>query len=224
MSEPALVVSALTVFPVKSFAGNPVTSLLVPTEGTWTVNTTTGAISFAPLAGFTGDPTPITYEVTDTTGDTVDAEVTISYLPVASNDSSTGNAAGTPVSVDVVGNDTGIFDPTSVKIVHPVSGALVTQLVVAGEGTWSVNPVTGVITFTPLASFHGNPTPITYQITDIDGDVTSALVTITYLQAAAGNLASAGAHAELPLQAAGVMLLLGLVLMLTRRKPGAHRA
>lgn len=61
--------------------GNPVTELAVPGQGTWAVNTTTGAITFTPEDGFTGNPAPITYQVTDTRGNTVDAEVTITYLP-----------------------------------------------------------------------------------------------------------------------------------------------
>jgi CshA-type fibril repeat protein len=35
------------------------------------------------------------------------------------------------------------------------------ELVVSGEGTWTVDPVTGAITFTPETGFTGNPTPIT---------------------------------------------------------------
>ncbi len=38
--------------------GNPVTALTVPGEGEWTVNTTSGEITFTPLPGFTGNPTP----------------------------------------------------------------------------------------------------------------------------------------------------------------------
>ena len=36
-------------------------SLTIPNEGTWTVDPTTGDITFTPDAGFTGDPTPIRY-------------------------------------------------------------------------------------------------------------------------------------------------------------------
>nr|WP_265090128.1 hypothetical protein [Psychrobacter fjordensis] len=41
---------------------------MVAGEGTWSVDGTTGAITFTPEAGFTGDPTPISYTVDDNTG------------------------------------------------------------------------------------------------------------------------------------------------------------
>ncbi|WP_265090120.1 Ig-like domain-containing protein [Psychrobacter fjordensis] len=54
----------------------------VLSEGTWSV----GAITFTPEAGFTGDPTPISYTVDDNTGETSnEATVTIDY-PQAIND------------------------------------------------------------------------------------------------------------------------------------------
>ena len=42
--------------------------LVVPGEGTWSVNTTTGAIIFTPVDGYSGDPTPIRYTVADDQG------------------------------------------------------------------------------------------------------------------------------------------------------------
>uniref|UniRef100_UPI001D12206B Ig-like domain-containing protein n=1 Tax=Psychrobacter fjordensis TaxID=664424 RepID=UPI001D12206B len=48
------------------------------------------AITFTPEAGFTGDPTPISYTVDDNTGETSnEATVTIDY-PQAINDLQTG--------------------------------------------------------------------------------------------------------------------------------------
>lgn len=37
---------------------------------------------------------------------------------------------------------------------------------VPGEGTWRYNRATGFVTFTPLSTFTGNPTPVTYTILD----------------------------------------------------------
>jgi len=59
---------------------NPGDPLEVPGEGTWTVNTTTGEITFTPETGFTGDPTPISYTVKDSAGLVSNqATVTITY-------------------------------------------------------------------------------------------------------------------------------------------------
>ena len=74
----------------------------------------------------------------------------VDYVPVATDDESIGNTTNNPVTVDVLGNDnTGdVVDPTTVQISRhrPIRGD---PLVVPGEGTWTVNPTTGAITFTP---------------------------------------------------------------------------
>lgn len=155
-----------------------VTELEVPGEGTWTVDPETGEITFTPEEGFTGNPTPITYEVSDDRGNSTTGEVTVTFAPEAADDESLNNLQGTPVTVDVLGNDLGELDPTTVGIVD--GDLTVTELEVPGEGTWTVDPETGAITFTPEAGFTGNPTPITYEVSDTAGNVTTATVTITY--------------------------------------------
>ena len=57
-----------------------VTQLVVPDEGTWPVDPTTGAITFDPEDGFIGDPTPVDYSVEDENGNVSnEATVTITY-------------------------------------------------------------------------------------------------------------------------------------------------
>jgi CshA-type fibril repeat protein len=51
-------------------------------------------------------------------------------------------------------------------------------LVVAGEGTYTVNP-DGTVTFDPLSSFHGTATPIRYQAVDILGRFVNSTITPT---------------------------------------------
>ena len=159
-----------------------VTTLVVPGEGTWTVDPVTGVITFTPEDGFSGNPTPITYEVTDVLGETSQADVTVTYAPVAVDDASLNNDQGSAVGVDVLGNDLGDLDPRSVTIVD--GDERVTTLVVPGEGTWTVDPATGVITFEPLLGYSGNPTPITYEVTDVLGETSQADVTVTYVPVA----------------------------------------
>ena len=60
---------------------NPGDPLVVPGQGTWSVNSTTGAITFTPQTGFTGDPQPIRYTVKDYQGnDSNAAVVTVDYV------------------------------------------------------------------------------------------------------------------------------------------------
>ncbi|MBS9775211.1 hypothetical protein KGV52_00700 [Candidatus Gracilibacteria bacterium] len=49
-------------------AGQPVKKLVVPGEGTWTVDSTSGDITFSPEKGFTKSPTPVKYQAKDTDG------------------------------------------------------------------------------------------------------------------------------------------------------------
>lgn len=103
-------------------------------------------------------------------------------LPNASNDSLSNVATNNPVTVAVTGNDSdtdGNLDLSSVAIVG--ADASTGELVVDGEGTWSVNGTTGDITFTPETGFTADPTAISYTINDNDGNQSNqATVTIDY--------------------------------------------
>ncbi len=167
--------------------GNPVDTLDVPGEGTWTVDPSNGAITFTPEPTFTGDPTPIEYTVADEEGTVSDpATVTVDYPnPVEATDDNATGTPGDPVVVDVLANDTGDnpLDPASVKIVDPTTGNPVDTLDVPGEGTWTVDPSNGAITFTPEPTFTGDPTPIEYTVADEEGTVSDpATVTVDYAQ------------------------------------------
>ena len=163
---------------------NPGDDLIVAGQGTWTINPTTGAITFTPQAGFTADPTNITYTVDDAESNTSNpAVVSVDYVPVATDDSSTGNTTGTPVTVDVLANDTtgDTVDPTTVQIVGTTNPG--DDLIVAGQGTWTINPTTGAITFTPQAGFTADPTNITYTVDDAESNTSNpAVVSIDYTQ------------------------------------------
>ena len=164
---------------VKIVGADP-TGKLTTNEGTWTV--VAGAIIFTPAGGFTGNPTPIQYTVKDTGGlESNVATVTITYPPIVRPDTATG-ITGNPVTLSVLGNDgdTGvILNPATVKIVGTTTAGA--PLDVPNEGTWTVNTTTGEITFTPLSTFTGNPTPISYTVKDTGGlESNSTTVTITY--------------------------------------------
>jgi CshA-type fibril repeat protein len=87
------------------------------------------------------------------------------------------------VTVPVLANDTTGDTPlpTTVQIVGTANPG--ESLTVPGEGTWSVHPVTGDITFTPAPGFTADPTPIQYTVRDNDGSESNpATVTIDYVQ------------------------------------------
>ncbi len=163
------------------------TTFNVAGEGSWAVNTTTGDVTFTPLGGFTGNPTPIFYNVKDDDGNISNqAMLTVTYIgnPVAVDDESLNNPAGN-VTVDIDNNDIASDDPldlTSVDL-DPETAGQQTSLNVPGEGTWTSNG-DGTVTFAPEGGFTGNPTPIQYTINDTNGDRSNpATITITYVAA-----------------------------------------
>ncbi|MDP3839279.1 MAG: VCBS domain-containing protein, partial [Methylococcales bacterium] len=128
------------------------------------------------------------YTITDADGDTSTTTLTITIngrndAPIAVNDIQTG-ITGQPVIINVLGNDRdpeNNINPATVKIVGTVNAG--DSLEVAGEGIWSVNRLTGAITFTPFAGFTADPTPISYTVTDRTGLTSNpATVTVDYPQ------------------------------------------
>ncbi len=84
-------------------------------QGVWSIS---GAnVVFTPAPGFLVDPAPISYRITDTTGDTVSAQITLNYVPAAVNDSDLGNAIDDIVDVSVLANDIGSFTVGSLVFV-----------------------------------------------------------------------------------------------------------
>ena len=54
------------------------------------------------------------------------------------------------------------------------NGDPATTVVVDGQGTYVLDPVTGDITFTPVLGFTGTPDPVTYRVTDAYGQSTDS--------------------------------------------------
>ena len=176
-----------TVKLIDPITGDAVTNLVVDGEGTWAVDATTGEVSFTPETGFTADPTPVSYVVSDINGlQSNQATITIDYpqnAPLATDDTVLGESAQ-PVIVDVVANDSDAendLDPTTVKLIDPITGDAVTNLVVDGEGTWAVDATTGEVSFTPETGFTADPTPVSYVVSDINGlQSNQAVITANY--------------------------------------------
>ena len=172
-------------------SGKEVTTLVVPGEGTWRVDTTTGKVTFTPEQGFTGDPTDVHYTVKDTTGLVSNqATLHIDYLqphpPVATDEYKHNQIVGSSVTLDLsedVNDIDGDLNMSSLRLVHPETGEAVTKVTVPGEGIWKVDPSTGKVTFTPEHGFTGDPSPIDYTIKDAQGHISNqATLYIDYLQ------------------------------------------
>jgi len=111
--------------------------------------------------------------------------------PVADDDVAMATAPG-PVQINPMANDNGPvpLDPKTVTLTGtgaPGNAILSSDgktLTLPGQGIWSVNPTTGIVTFTPDAGFSGSPTPAAYTIADVLGKVSNeATLSVTILPA-----------------------------------------
>jgi CshA-type fibril repeat protein len=154
-------------------------------EGAYAVDSVAGTVTFDPVSPFTGAATPVIYRVTDADGLNATATVSVVVIPVipdAVNDAGS-TKIGTPIVTDVIANDLpgapgAPLDPTSVQLRDPADGTFGTSLVVGGEGTYTADPVTGEVTFTPTGSFVGIATPVVYRVADANGTTATASIAI----------------------------------------------
>jgi len=143
-----------------------------PSHGILIVNPNR-TITYTPTTGYIGNDS-FQYIIKDVDGDYDIATVSITitakpnYLPVANADRR-GTNYNTPITINVLINDTGLEDGVKSVIISsdPVNG----NVVVNGDFT---------ITYTPNSGFSGTET-FGYQVSDNDDDRSTATVTITVL-------------------------------------------
>lgn len=165
------------------------TVLNVAGEGVWTYETSAGLLTFNPETGFTTDPAHIQYILKENSSGFSDiAVVVVTYdeaPPLAGEDESLNNLAGSNVVINILTNDQ-LSDGSnaspqfvSVDIDAMVIG-IQNTLSVPGEGNWSYNTSTGELSFSPQM---GNYTvsPIQYKLIETATDLFDfATVMITY--------------------------------------------
>ena len=183
-------VPAATVF-TSPAATNGGKTLVTP-EGTWQVNPN-GTVTFTPAPGYTGTTPPVEYQITDAAGgtDTADLVVTVRPGPSATPDTDT-TPQDIDVTVDPLTNDTpglladgsaGSWDESSVVFPTGPNPGTVSNggktLTVPGEGVYTIDPITGEVTFDPEPQFTGVATPVSYEVTDSNGNDVRSTITIT---------------------------------------------
>ena len=162
-------------------------------EGTYTVDSTTGEVTFTPVAGFIGTANPVTVsaDVTfnDESGNSVTVSAENSYTPTVygitpSADETTGKQGQPQTSksgkdrFSELNNTDNTLDGTNVDwstAAYSLEGANAEgKVVVDGEGTYSIDPTTGVVTFKPLLTFTGEGKGVNVQVsvtaTDSEGN------------------------------------------------------
>ena len=172
--------------------GNPVDSVTVEGEGTYTVNPTTGEVTFTPKPEFTGIATGVTVQVKDANGTPVEASytpkvkgVTPTATPAKSKDIQGVPQTGKPefaagkTMINGVEKTVEIDENAPAKLIDPKTGKPTSDpVVVEGEGTYTVAP-DGTVTFTPEKTFTGTATGVTVQRYDKNGTPAEAKYTPT---------------------------------------------
>jgi uncharacterized repeat protein (TIGR02059 family) len=178
------------------------TTLVVPNVGTYAV--VNGVMTFTPISTYVGTPTPVAYQVTDSMGGSATSTYTPTVIgtPTANPDTTTGDWKANQ-SINVVNNVSGnvgddvaangaTLDATSVTIscanaagcTETLVNGVVTEVTIANQGKYTVDPSTGVVTFDPLDTFTGEATPVTYTVSDNLGQTATSTYTPTVSPAA----------------------------------------
>ena len=169
--------------------GAKVDSVTVDGEGTYTINPTTGEVTFQPLPTFKGTATGVDVTLTapvgqDKDGQPVTATATTKYTPTVTAVEPTAKPAdsagvqgetqkGTPTFT--AGNAEVPIKENSVKLLNPdgtEANGPVDALDEKGNkvGEYTVNPATGEVTFTPTdKTYTGKVTPAKVQAEDKNG-------------------------------------------------------
>ena len=166
--------------------GNPTDETTIPakdakgnTVGTYTIEPTTGKVTFTPNKDFVGTPVPATVQAKDANGTPTTATYTPTVTPVVptaepaettdiQGKEQTGKPTFTPGGDEVpMDDDTpATFEDGSKEKVIP------------GEGTYTVAP-DGTVTFTPEKNFTGKGTGVTVKRVDKNGTPVTAKYTPT---------------------------------------------
>ena len=164
-------------------SGNEVTTMPALKDGkevgTYTIDPTTGVITFQPNKDFTGTPDPAKVVAKDTNGTKVETTYTPTVTPVipTAEPKETTGKQGQPQTQETEsmfkqGDEVAPIDKTTVKLVDP-SGNEVTTMPALKDGkevgTYTIDPTTGVITFQPNKDFTGTPDPAKVVAKDTNG-------------------------------------------------------
>ena len=173
--------------------GNPTDETTIPakdakgnTVGTYTIEPTTGKVTFTPNKDFVGTPVPATVQAKDANGTPATATYTPTVKPVTPEGINTftediqgapqsGKPQFTPGKTTINGKEVEVpmDDNTPAKLVDPTTGQEVTSVTIPGEGTYTVDP-DGTVHFTPDKQFTGKGQTLKVVRQDTNGTKVTA--------------------------------------------------
>lgn len=160
-------------------------STLTTADGLWSLNPATSIVSYFSNAGSSAGPkVAIEYRVTDSLGQTAISTLSpvVPAPPVANPDQSSG-PMDVVQTLGVLGNDqapvsglvAGQTKLCAIDQIAPDCNA--TTVAIDEQGTFTIAN-TGVVTFTPAASFSGEVDMIYYSVTDSLGQKAAATISV----------------------------------------------
>ena len=181
-----------------TYNSNTGTSGTVPPSSTGTGEITiaanTGSLSKSPgvflgwntLANGTGVSFPPGYTFVPTENVTLYAQYGPAPTPPAADNETSSGLVDVNQIIKVLEGDTagtGAFlNPSSIRFCAtgtPDVSCTSNSLLVTGQGEYTVDPQTGVVTFNPEPTFTGTATPIKYVVADSTGQIAAATIAVT---------------------------------------------
>ena len=170
------------------------TTVKVPNEGTYTIDPKTGEVTFTPEPNFTGKTSGIKVQRVDKNGTPATATYTPTVVPVTptgeekttvgiqgATQKATPNFTPGKTTVNGVEKTVEIDKTKPAKFVDPETGQPTdkTTIKVPNEGTYTIDPNSGEVTFTPEPNFTGRGTGVTVQRVDKNGTPAESTYTPT---------------------------------------------
>ena len=170
------------------------TTVKVPNEGTYTIDPKTGEVTFTPEPNFTGKTSGIKVQRVDKNGTPATATYTPTVVPVTptgeekttvgiqgATQKATPNFTPGKTTVNGVEKTVEIDTTKPAKFVDPETGKPTdkTTIKVPNEGTYTIDPKSGEVRFTPEPTFTGRGTGVTVQRVDKNGTPAESTYTPT---------------------------------------------
>ncbi|MDV7341861.1 tandem-95 repeat protein, partial [Terasakiella sp. A23] len=147
--------------------GGTITGVSGAQNGTVSLDTENGTITFTPDAGYDGADASFVYTITDEDGQTTSATVDVDIADIDNTlaDDSATLAEDSSKTINVIDNDTIVDGGTVTGITQPTNGVALLN----DDGT---------VTYTPADDYNGTDS-FTYTVTDNDGETQIATVNLT---------------------------------------------
>uniref|UniRef100_UPI001F3BADEC Ig-like domain-containing protein n=1 Tax=Rothia nasimurium TaxID=85336 RepID=UPI001F3BADEC len=179
--------------------GNPISGTTIPAMkdgvqvGTYTLDPATGQVTFQPNPDFVGSPDPARVRISDRNGEHATGIFAPHVFPVApaADGKETGDLQGrdqsaTPTFTESDGKPIVPSASNPVRFIDPATGQPTDETTIPATdetgkqiGTYTVDPLTGKITFTPNKDFTGTPVAATVTVKDKYGVPVTATYTPT---------------------------------------------